>query len=61
MKSTVTILDIASMPGGVDFEAARQLGVHAFLCPGLHGKYSPLSSARGIKETMETLLNGGFQ
>lgn len=61
MKSTVTILDIASMPGGVDFEAARQLGVHAFLCPGLPGKYSPLSSAKGIKETMETLLNGGFQ
>ena len=61
MKSSVTILDIASAPGGVDFEAARQLGIHAFLCPVLPGKYSPLSSARGIKETVETLLNGGFQ
>lgn len=53
MKRSVTIIDIASSPGGVDFEAARELGISAVLCPGLPGKYAPLSSARAIREIIE--------
>ena len=56
MKSTVTIIDIASAPGGVDFTAAGRLGINARLYPGLPGKYAPLSSARTIKETIEKIL-----
>lgn len=49
MKPAVTIIDIASAPGGVDYEAAARLGLNASLCPGLPGKYSPLSCAEAIK------------
>ena len=42
------ILDIASSPGGVDFAAAKELSVTAAACPGLPGKYAPLSSAQAI-------------
>ncbi|MGN0307061.1 MAG: dipicolinate synthase subunit DpsA [Lachnospiraceae bacterium] len=56
MKPQVTIIDIASSPGGVDFTAARKLNLSAVLASGLPGKYAPASSARAIKETIETML-----
>lgn len=56
MKSTVTIIDIASAPGGVDYKAAQKLGITASLCPGLPGKYAPASSAGAIKETIERII-----
>lgn len=46
-KHTV-IIDIASSPGGVDYAAARELNIPAYLCPGLPGKYSPVSSGEAI-------------
>ena len=49
----VTIIDIASAPGGIDFTAAKQFGICAFHCPGLPGKYSPLSSGKILKKTIE--------
>ena len=56
MKSTVTIIDIASAPGGVDFVAARKLGISALFCPGLPGRYAPSSSAGAIKKAIEKIL-----
>lgn len=56
MKRTVTIIDIASAPGGVDQKAAKKLGIHALSCPGLPGKYAPSSSARAIKKAIERML-----
>lgn len=53
MQRHVTIIDIASAPGGIDFTAAKQSGIHAFHCLGLPGKYAPLASAKAIKETIE--------
>lgn len=41
LKSEVTIVDIASAPGGVDFAAAKALGIQAILALGLPGKYAP--------------------
>ncbi len=35
------IIDIASAPGGVDYQAAQRLKITAKLCPGLPGKYAP--------------------
>lgn len=55
MKNSVTIIDIASAPGGVDFEAAKELGKKAFLCQGLPGKYAPYSSAKIIKTVIERI------
>lgn len=39
------VLDIASKPGGVDFRAARELGIYAKLSLGLPGIYTTKSSA----------------
>lgn len=44
-KSDVTIIDIASAPGGVDYNAASELNRNATLCLALPGIYAPKSSA----------------
>ena len=41
----VTIIDIASAPGGVDFDYAMELKLNAKLCLGLPGKVAPKASA----------------
>ncbi|MGI5891498.1 MAG: dipicolinate synthase subunit DpsA [Bacillota bacterium] len=41
LKKHTLILDIASSPGGTDFEAAKARGIKAILASGLPGKYSP--------------------
>lgn len=41
----ITIIDIASAPGGVDFEYCRESGRTARLCPGLPGRFSPKAAA----------------
>lgn len=56
MKPDAIIIDIASAPGGVDYTAARQLGISARLYPGLPGKYAPASSAGAIKATIKATL-----
>ncbi len=56
MKRSVTIVDIASAPGGIDHAAAEELGLSSVLCPGLPGKYAPSSSAGAIKEVIDRIL-----
>ena len=53
MARDACIIDIASAPGGVDREAARKLGVQAYLCPSLPGIYAPKSS--GIRLAQKVL------
>ena len=45
MDRQTEIYDIASGSGGVDFESAKELGIKAYSCPGLPGRYAPESSA----------------
>lgn len=45
MKKDVVIIDIASAPGGVDFEYCKALGINANLCLGIPGRFSPKTSA----------------
>lgn len=42
------IYDIASLPGGVDFESAKLLGIHATAHLSLPGKYAPKASAEAL-------------
>lgn len=44
-KSDLTVIDIASSPGGVDYNYAEKINRNAKLCLGLPGKYSPKSSS----------------
>ncbi len=45
VNAHVTIIDIASAPGGVDYEYAMQKNLRAKLCLGLPGKVAPRTSA----------------
>lgn len=47
-KQDVTIIDIASSPGGVDYDYAGEIGRNANLCLGLPGKYAPKSSGQSL-------------
>lgn len=49
-NTEMLIIDIASAPGGVDYEVATRLNIPAFHCPGLPGKYAGLSSAERLAE-----------
>lgn len=49
-KKDAAIIDIASAPGGVDYEAAKNLGIAAKLCPGLPGKYAPKTAGEILAE-----------
>ena len=49
-NSQVTIIDIASAPGGIDYEYAKQTGMVAKLCLGLPGKYAPKTAGEILAE-----------
>lgn len=54
VKTEALIIDIASAPGGVDFEAAEELGIDAKQCLGIPGKYAACSAAAILTETIIT-------
>lgn len=56
VKQDVTIIDIASAPGGVDYEYAAQRNLNAKLCLGLPGKVSPKTSADILLNEITKLL-----
>lgn len=47
------ILDIASKPGGTDFECAKEYGIRADLVLGIPGKYAPKESAYILDRAVE--------
>lgn len=51
------VIDLASQPGGVDFDAARRLGVNAIWALSLPGKCAPVTAGRAIKNTIYNILN----
>ncbi len=57
MNPDVTIIDIASAPGGVDFSFCRQQNIRAKLCLGLPGIYAPQSSAEILYEAIVKSLS----
>lgn len=55
-RTDVTIIDIASAPGGVDFNAAKELERNAALCLALPGIYAPKSSAEILLHAILDLI-----
>ena len=53
------IIDLASMPGGVDFEAAEQLNIKAIRALALPGKVAPKTAGEIIKKTIYRLIKEG--
>lgn len=50
------IIDLASMPGGVDFEAARRIGRKTIHALSLPGKVAPATAGAAIAETVLQIL-----
>lgn len=50
-------IDLASKPGGIDFEAAAQLGIKAVWALGLPGKTAPITSGEIIADTVSCILS----
>lgn len=53
------VIDLASKPGGVDFDAARELGVNTIWALSLPGKVAPISAGQIICDTIYNILNEG--
>jgi len=52
VKKDCLIIDLASKPGGVDYNAASELGIKAILALSLPGKVAPESAALIIRDTI---------
>lgn len=50
------IIDMASVPGGVDIKAAEEMNLRVISAPGLPGRTAPLTAGKYIKQTVLNLL-----
>lgn len=56
VKKDVLILDLASNPGGIDFEYAKQNNIKTIWALALPGKVAPVSAAEYIRDTIYNIL-----
>ncbi|MCH5211102.1 MAG: dipicolinate synthase subunit DpsA [Oscillospiraceae bacterium] len=56
VQKDALIIDLASKPGGVDFEAAKSYGVKVIWALSLPGKIAPVSSGVIIKNTIMNII-----
>lgn len=62
IRSDCYLLDLASHPGGIDFEHAKKLGLKTDWALSLPGKVAPLTAAEIIKKTIDNvLIEGGIK
>lgn len=57
LKKDCFIIDLASKPGGVDFEAAKTMGIKTNWALSLPGKVAPYTSAQIIKDTICNIID----
>ena len=56
---TALLFDLASLPGGVDFESAAALGIDARRALSLPGKCAPKAAGEIIKKTVFSIIKEG--
>lgn len=56
VKPSAYICDIASAPGGVDFAAAKEIGIRAELAPGLPGKVAPRTAGLILAKVIPDII-----
>lgn len=56
MARDAVIVDLASIPGGTDFEYAQMLGIKALLAPGLPGIVAPKTAGRILAHIYPQLI-----
>lgn len=50
------LLDLASKPGGIDFERCKEMGLRAIWALSLPGRVAPQSAGKVIADTVENML-----
>ena len=56
MRRDAVVIDIAQAPGGTDFEAAKELGIKAFLDLGIPGKVAPETAGEILANVIPRLI-----
>ena len=56
LRSGVSVIDLASLPGGVDEETARMYGIQLIRALALPGKVAPVSAGKILFETVTSIL-----
>lgn len=56
VRKDVTIIDIASNPGGTNFDYCKQMGINASLCLALPGKYAAKTSAEILNSAILDII-----
>ena len=56
LKEGCLVIDLASKPGGVDFQGAAELGVRCVWALSLPGKVAPFSAASALRDTIYNML-----
>lgn len=52
LRGCSLLVDLASTPGGVDFDAAEKIGIKAILVPSLPGRVAPKTAGEIIRDTV---------
>lgn len=56
LKESCLVIDLASKPGGVDFQGAAELGVRCVWALSLPGKVAPVTAASALRDTIYNML-----
>lgn len=56
LRPTCLVIELASVPGGVDLAAAETLGLRVITARGLPGKAAPLSAAAVLRDSIYHIL-----
>lgn len=56
LKEGCLVIDLASKPGGVDFQGAAELGVRCVWALSLPGKVAPISAGAALRDTIYNML-----
>lgn len=55
-RADTLVIELASLPGGVDLEAAQRLGLRVLNVPSIPGRMSPKTSGELIKEAVYNMM-----
>ena len=56
IRPNALVIDLASKPGGVDFEVAKEFGIHVEWALSLPGRVAPVTAGIIIKDTITNML-----
>ena len=56
MSTATLFINLASKPGGIDFNSAAELGIKTIWALGLPGRTAPVTAGEMIAETVELII-----